>query len=252
MPLRSRPGFTLVELLVVIAIIALLIGILLPALGGARAAGRKAACLSNMRQWGIATMTYASEQKDFLPKPQHETGGSAKDDASDAMWYNALPVIVGAPKYTDVYDGSKSKQFPNAHIWWCPEARAIYGQPGFTGAGNSFDYGFNTIIDGTNTFTPKPASGQAHINLTRIESPSKTLAISEPQNRIEYLVIDAGGSGVPLNRHPNETVNMLFLDSHVSSVDASQSRSIYSGPSQPINTKHWTTNEGEVIWGSFY
>ncbi|MEO0513915.1 MAG: type II secretion system protein [Planctomycetota bacterium] len=57
----QKSAFTLIELLVVISIIALMIGILLPALGQARASGRQAVCMSNMRQIGIAMALYAQD-----------------------------------------------------------------------------------------------------------------------------------------------------------------------------------------------
>lgn len=63
-PRAHRPGFTLIELLVVIAIVALLIGLLLPALGKAREAGRTAKCLVNMKSFAYATVSYAQDYKD--------------------------------------------------------------------------------------------------------------------------------------------------------------------------------------------
>jgi prepilin-type N-terminal cleavage/methylation domain-containing protein len=66
--MSRKKGFTLVELLVVIAIIALLMAILLPALGRARASARRVVCANRIRQTMIAVMAYADFNKDTLPK----------------------------------------------------------------------------------------------------------------------------------------------------------------------------------------
>ncbi len=104
MPTSARPrGFTLIELLVVISIIALLIGILLPALGAARAASRDMACKSNLRQVGIALAAYAAEYRGRLPAGY--TGAPGFEE-----WQNTIAVFTG----TDQAEASALKVCPDA------------------------------------------------------------------------------------------------------------------------------------------
>ncbi len=64
---RVRRGFTLIELLVVIAVVAMLIAILLPALGQARTAGRRAVVLARLHDMGAGNVAYMNDYKDALP-----------------------------------------------------------------------------------------------------------------------------------------------------------------------------------------
>jgi prepilin-type N-terminal cleavage/methylation domain-containing protein len=86
---RARAGFTLVELLVVIAIIAILAGMLFPVFAQAREAGRKASCLSNVRQLVAAVNMYATDHEDTLP---HQRFGLA--GLLGASWMNQISPYV--------------------------------------------------------------------------------------------------------------------------------------------------------------
>jgi len=122
MPYRSakNSGFTLIELLVVIAIIAILAAILFPALTKAREAGRRATCVSNLRQIGAAMRQYMQDNNDRFPYlAVDEREGSISGKVPQGTALNGRTIWVMPPGH--LYWTDQIKTYTNdGNVYVCP------------------------------------------------------------------------------------------------------------------------------------
>ena len=196
--MRSRgAGFTLVELLVVIAIITILAALLLPVLGAAKRSAQGIACMSNLKNVGIALDRYLEDNRGYFP---YTLGRGFSGVYGMTPGYNGLSIL-------DAF------YLKSRGAFFCPSTRKGVDRKDPYNTYNS-SYG---VVNGT-VFGYDNASISPGIRISAIPNQSQRMAVSETSLWIELRPDQGVGSArLVAGVHGGEErqCDVLFLDSHV-------------------------------------
>jgi prepilin-type N-terminal cleavage/methylation domain-containing protein/prepilin-type processing-associated H-X9-DG protein len=265
MKMNRKSGFTLIELLVVIAIIAILAGLLLPVLARAKEKAKSIACLSNLRQWGLANTLYLDDNAQTFPdfaiaaSTPGAPGGYSQDrpfwsdlaafaalGQGNTAWFNVLPLNVGQ-KALWQYAADPAAYVNGHNVFTCPSAKVLPGEIDPLSR-VAFSYGIN--FKGTNGLSLAPG---AAFKATDILHSSAFVVLSDArQNSQETpyfgtvstndLACPRGGLNHLSSRH-DAGANLNFLDGH-------SARFRYDYLCFAKGTKIGDPGHAEVNWGA--
>jgi prepilin-type N-terminal cleavage/methylation domain-containing protein len=177
----KRKGFTLIELLVVIAIIALLLSIIMPSLGKAKAYAEEIVCKSGLRQYGLATEMYTNENDGYAPG-SHESLYAAKNLPGETnpfcRWHLPAYNLEVHPEYAGPFWSYLA--VTEAHL--CPTFVKLapkYGESHFPGQCVGGPFIPNFAFSMNNVFSVDENNYERPVRMTKIKSPSQTFLWSE-------------------------------------------------------------------------
>jgi prepilin-type N-terminal cleavage/methylation domain-containing protein/prepilin-type processing-associated H-X9-DG protein len=200
-PLRRKSvnhAFTLIELLVVIAIIAILAAILFPVFAQAREKARQAACLSNLKQMGLATIQYSQDYDETYP--QSEYGGSSTC-GPQVTWMTAImPYVKNGETYRDgnTYANAPTGQALNTGrggIFSCPNAPENSANVPYNQGPAVFTYGAVDTIFVAN-YDNCTRTDSAPID-QRIKNGVSQAMLTKPADMV--IIAEKGNNGEPWN-----------------------------------------------------
>ena len=233
-PPLSRLGFTLVELLVVIGLIALLVGILMPALARARESAERTACASNLRQAGVATAMYLNDNRGRFPThaggvwfSYYAWGGKAGTEYTNTERF--INPYIGRTRETSQTDQGV------VEVFRCPSDNG-------TIAGLWFYSRFPTMYDtfGSSYFYNSGANGNDAVfglhgkKVTQVRSSTKCVLASDFAFNCYLINWNPFHLAYWHHRTENGWGNVLFVDGHVQFL-----RATYANPDW-ANGPEWT------------
>ncbi len=226
--MNRRNSFTLIELLAVIAIVAILAGMLLPALNQARERARSIHCTANLKQLGSAQLLYAGESGDrFIPLHYAESGGN------EMRWYSTIMTYVGRTGNASEREDMSKKV---ATVLTCGASLARMPD-----AAVKRTFGMNNYIGNY----AKPNNPNILWKLSRASRPSDTMIFGEAQTipaykSFQYLLCDKDNmpANSPLFPHGGRT-NLAFVDGHAAGRTETEVPTQLHGAEEAKNRVFW-------------